>query len=483
MLSDPAAERGILSGIYKYGSDAYIDINDILDTDNYTIDSNKFIFSCFKKILDENPKTKIDEPLIYSTANSLGIKDFLSRKNEQEHLRAIIKFPVELSNIRTLAKRVKKLSIAEDIIERIKCATIDLKNTTGDETLNEIIAKAEKPLQDYVAKLSLESNNEPEAIDEGIDEYVDYLIKNQDKAIGVSSGFTIYDACIGGGFRRGSVSVIGARAKTGKSFLGINIASHIAGKLGFHILNVDTEMQKQDHVNRTLGILSGVGITEIENGKFCQDQQKKQKVFVAKEKLKAFNSKYKRVNVAGKGIDEIISIMRRWVKKSVGYDGVNTDNCLIIFDYLKIMEAAEIQNIKEYQLLGIHMTALHNFSKEMNVPILCFTQLNRDGISKTSSGVISGSDRIVWFCSSFSIFKKKEQEECDEFPDSGNCKLIPIDIRYGPGLGSDNDYINMNFQRHCGKITEGHTYSQIKNGAKGFSIDKKDDKCSLTDQD
>lgn len=470
MLSDPSAERGVLAGICRYGLDAYVDVNDILDTENLTIDSNKFLFNCFKKILEDNPKAKIDEPLVYSIAASLGIKDFISRKTEQEHLRAIMKFPVELSNVRTLAKRVKKLNIAEQIIERMRGAAGELKKTTGDETLNEIIAKAEKPLQDYVAELSLDGANEPEAIDDGIDEYVEYLIKNQDKAIGISSGYPIYDACIGNGFRRGTVNVVGARNKVGKSTWGINAAKHVALNLGYHILNADTEMHKEDHIVKMLAIISGVNIDDIENGKFDQDPHKKKKVLEAKEKIKTFNKRYKRIDVAGKGIDEIISIMRRWVRKSVGYDGAISNNCLIIFDYLKIMDANEMRSANEYQLLGLHMTALHNFAKQANVPILCFSQLNRDGITNTHSGVIAGSDRITWFCSSFCVFKKKSQDEIDEFPKTGNCKLVPLDIRYGPGLDGEKDYINFNFQRKCARITEGKTYSQVQQEGKGFEV-------------
>ena len=37
--------------------------------------------------------------------------------------------------------------------------------------------------------------------------------------------------------------------------------------------------------------------------------------------------------------------------------------------------------------------------------------LFRDGITKESTDTASGSDRIVWLCSNFTIYKRKSDEE------------------------------------------------------------------------
>ena len=41
-------------------------------------------------------------------------------------------------------------------------------------------------------------------------------------------------------------------------------------------------------------------------------------------------------------------------------------------------------------------------------------QLNRDGIDEESTAVASGSDRILMYCISFTIFKQKSDEEIAE---------------------------------------------------------------------
>lgn len=140
-------------------------------------------------------------------------------------------------------------------------------------------------------------------------------------------------------------------------------------------------------------------------------------------------------------------------------------------------------DMKEYQLLGFMMTSLHNFATKYKIPIVGFIQLNRDGITKESTDTASGSDRIIWLCSNFTIFKRKSDEEISEDgPNSGNRKLIPIISRHGGGL-DDNDYINCNMKGWCAKITEGKTKLEVANSSsnedEGFVVDN-DDKEEIT---
>ena len=137
------------------------------------------------------------------------------------------------------------------------------------------------------------------------------------------------------------------------------------------------------------------------------------------------------------------------------------------------------QDMKEYQVLGFMMTSLHNFASKYKVPIVGFIQLNRDGINKESTDTASGSDRIIWLCSNFTIFKRKSDEEiAEDGPNHGNRKLVPLISRHGGGL-DDNDYINCEMKGWCAKITEGNTRLEIlhnnKGKEKGFIIDDSDD--------
>ena len=152
-----------------------------------------------------------------------------------------------------------------------------------------------------------------------------------------------------------------------------------------------------------------------------------------------------------------------------------TNECVIIYDYLKLMSSSSItNNIQEYQALGFQITSLHNLCVKLDIPCLSFVQLNRDGITKESTDAVSGSDRLIWLCTSFSIFKSKSTEEiAEDGPNAGNRKLVPIVSRHGAGM-DDGDYINMQMHGAQAKLVELRSRNEFKNDPVGDTglIDK-----------
>ena len=456
ILCDTAAERAVLAGICVYGDTVYLDIADLIQENTFTIDSNKVLFKCLKKIFDQEQKSTIDLAIILSTAEELGLSSFLNKKEEIQHLKAILDFPVNSDNIRKFAAKIRKLEIARLLRKQLEIAQDKMLDITGTESIGSILGIAEETIFDFAASLS-DTDNNPISIGHDLDDYIDNLINNPIDQVGIPTGFPAYDQAIGGGLRKSTINVIAARPKTGKTLLSDNMGFYIANKLKIPVLNMDTEMTKEDHINRVLAMMTEIEINSIETGKFAESASKQDKISEAVRSLKETPLYYK--SIAGKSFEDQISIMRRWIVKEVGLNSDGTaKDCVIFYDYLKLMDTQGMsQDLKEYQLLGFMMTSLHNFATKYKVPIVAFIQLNRDGITKESTDTASGSDRIIWLCSNFSIFKRKTPEEISEDgPNNGNRKLIPLVSRHGGGL-DDNDYINCYMKGWCAKITEGQT--------------------------
>lgn len=474
ILADPSAERAVLSGICKYGESLYLDVADILQEASFTIDSNKLIFSCIKHICDKQESLSIDIASIYSAAQELGVSHVLSKKEETQHLKAILDFPVNRDNVGKFAAKIRKLQIARLLHEQLEEAKEKLLDINGSEPISSILAIAEDKIFDFTTLINDVDNN-PVKMSDGISEYIQNLIDNPIDQVGIPTGFPVYDQAIGGGLRRSTVNVIAARPKTGKTLLVDNMGWHIAQK-NIPVLNLDTEMTKEDHINRLLAMMTETEINAIETGKFADSQNKKDKIDKAVDALKASKIYYK--SIAGKPFEEQLALMRRWIVKDVGLEDDGTAKpCVIFYDYLKLMDSQGMsQDLKEYQVLGFMMTSLHNFATRYKVPIVAFVQLNRDGITKESTDTASGSDRIIWLCSNFTIFKRKSDEEiAEDGPNEGNRKLVPIISRHGGGL-DDNDYINCHMKGWCAKISEGRTKLEISNNITkqdngGFTID------------
>ena len=460
IINDVAAERAILSGIYQYGQEAFIDVADIIEADSFTVESNQIIYRCLEKVLSNG--NEVDTPSILSAAQELGVYQVFENKKEIDYLRSIVNFPIHLSNVRTHAVKVRKLHLAREVQKRLKQSYMDIDNITGDETVNHILSLAEKPIFEFSSLLNRGRDDKPTILGENIEEYVEHLEQNPCDMIGLSSGYSRYDTAIGGGFRRKCVDLVAARPKVGKSMFGDNVALHIASNLEVPVLMLDTEMSKDDHLNRILANISGVDINDISTGNFANNSAHRQNIHSAAKTIKEIPYDY--ISIAGKPFEETLSLMRRWIIQKVGFDeNGRVNDCMIIYDYLKMMTSENITaNLQEYQLLGFQITSLHNFCVQYDCPCLAFVQLNRDGITKESTDVVSGSDRLIWLCTSFSIFKKKSEEEiADDTVEQGNRKLVPVVCRHGSGLEEGN-YINMSMRGEIGRINEGITKDELR---------------------
>ena len=107
MLSDAPAERAILAGICKYGSQAYYDVADLIDSNSFTIESNSMIYACLKRVMDKDAIANIDLPTILSSAKELNLHELVSSKEEIQHLSGIMKFPILPDNVRKMAVKVR----------------------------------------------------------------------------------------------------------------------------------------------------------------------------------------------------------------------------------------------------------------------------------------------------------------------------------------------------------------------------------------
>jgi len=449
-LTDIAAERGILSAICRYAKLAYVDVRDVLTEGCFSHD-NSMIYCVLRHILDKDLEAKIDLPLILSTSTELGLKPQLEK--DLKYLTSLFSLSVELSNVRGFATKLRKLEEIKQLISKFDTTVTDLQQLSGSESMSEIVSIAEKDIFDFTAKLTC-GNQQVVQIADGIDEYYEYLKNNRGKLGGIPIGFPKYEAAIGG--IRTGVHVIGARNKIGKSYLALSASLYATYKEKIPVLYLDTELQRdQGQWDRFMARFGqGVTVDEIKFGDFFDNDIKTSKVNKAILLLKKLPLGY--INVTGKDIDEIISIMRRWLMTDVGYDEAGKfKKCLIVYDYLKPpTNASAIADIKEWQEIGLRMGKLHDFTATYNLPILTFIQLNREH-------GIAASDRLGWYCTSYSTFEEKTEEEIvEDGRENGNRKLIPKLIRFGQGL-DQGDYINFSFNGATSTIKELKTRNEI----------------------
>ena len=204
-----------------------------------------------------------------------------------------------------------------------------------------------------------------------------------------------------------------------------------------------------------------IPINEIKNGNFAKHEQKKKDIDNEANLIEY--CEYYHKSVAGQSLENQLAIMRNWLIKDVGLKpNGHAKKCVIIVDYIKIMNQSDVsEHMQEYQSLGFLMSSLHNFAVRYDVPILALVQLNRGGIHGEDTDAISGSDRILWLCSSLALLKDKDAKEIEtDGSCAGNKRLTVIKARHGAGT-EDGEYINYQLYGECGKIVEGKTNLEI----------------------
>ena len=178
---------------------------------------------------------------------------------------------------------------------------------------------------------------------------------------------------------------------------------------------------------RIASSLTGIPVWHLETGNWKKNANLFQKFDQSKAKIKALSNQVDHLQVAGKPIEEVASIVKRWYFSKVG----RGNQCVIVYDYIKLTGESD-KNKQEYQLIGEKVNALKELCLELNVPILTACQLNRSAESGVDdSSAISQSDRLQWFASFVAIFRRKSVEEiADDGPEFGSHKLIPLATRF-----------------------------------------------------
>ena len=451
LMTNRLNELTILGSILRGSADIYHEVESLIGPNTFDDGAASILFTCMKQCFKNDPKCKLDYPILLAAANELGLASSFPEPTFAE----IKKYSTDLNNTKVLAKQLRKLEVVRLVHDQMDQRVKNLRDMNGTESIHDILSNTEF---DFSKLTDVDSG--PELLAAGLKDRVKNLLENPIEQIGISTGYPAFDEAIGGGLRGGSVSIIGARSGVGKSTFLNNVAKHCAGNLDLPVLYLDTEMRKDEQENRLIANLSQVNLKHIETGLAAEKPGEAEKIMAAIKEIEGM--KYWHYTIAGMSFEEQLSVMALWFRKHVGFneDG-SPKKCVIFYDYVKLMSSDDMGGGQEYQVLGFMMTSLHNFAVKYNLPIFTAIQLNRDGISKETTDIVSGSDRILWLCTNLAILKLKSEEELSkDNKDNGNAKIVVSKARHGPGLLYP-DYINYTIKGETGLITEGLPRSQL----------------------
>ena len=113
-----ASEKAVLSGMIRYGYDAFLDVSGLVEEQTFTIDENKVVYKCLSKIFETSQN--VDLTSILSAAQQLNLSEFIEKKDALNHIKHLMHYDVHVDNIRQHAQKIRKLQLARDLQNELR---------------------------------------------------------------------------------------------------------------------------------------------------------------------------------------------------------------------------------------------------------------------------------------------------------------------------------------------------------------------------
>ncbi|MCC9644467.1 replicative DNA helicase [Rhodopirellula sp. JC740] len=308
----------------------------------------------------------------------------------------------------------------------IESSTEILRNAYEQEgTAKELCAQAE---QKVFAIMEGRSGNSVWAISDVLHQAMDRMeARMRDDYVegGAETGLTDFDQMTGG-LHHGELIILAARPSMGKTALAMNIAEHVAIEQREPVLFVSLEMSAIELADRMLCSLARVNGHRLRNGTISSDDRDR---LVAKANDISQAPLYVD-DSPSRTVSEIAAAARRIKRKEEGLG-------LVVIDYLQLIEPDNPRDPRQEQVAKI-ARRLKGMARELEVPLLCLSQLNRqaedgkDHRPKMShlreSGAIEQDADVVMFVHREEYYHRGE----DKAQYAGQAEIIIAKQRNGP---------------------------------------------------
>ncbi len=348
------AERALLCSLFLDNS-KFIDVSEIIDSKDFYDERNISLFETLKELFTNNI------PFDFITVkNALNEKKLLEKVGIS-YLMDIIDYLPAPANARYYAEIIHKKSILRTLIN-ISSEIAELCYEEP-ENLEEVINISEKKIFDISSKKTSRYTAVEDMAEETV-KFLEALRKRQNILTGVPSGFNDLDRMTNG-FQKGDLIIIAGRPGMGKTALAINAAVNAAVEYSKSIGIFSLEMTTQQIILRMLSSLSGVGVYNLRTGFLNNEQWNR--VIVALDKLK-------KVNIY---IDDASLVTAADIRTKARKMKMERNIDMLIIDYLQLMHGRSSGFQNRVQEVSEISRSLKILAKELNIPIVALSQLNR----------------------------------------------------------------------------------------------------------
>jgi replicative DNA helicase len=194
-------------------------------------------------------------------------------------------------------------------------------------------------------------------------ERIDARLDHQHAFGGIETGFEDYDQ-LTGGLQKSELIILAARPSMGKTALAMNMTEHVAVQLRVPVLFVSLEMSALELGDRLLCSVAEVNGHRLRNGTITAEERRK----LVRTAGEISEAPLYIDDSPSRTMTEIAANARRLKRReNLG---------LVVIDYLQLIEPDNGRDPRQEQVAKI-ARRLKGLARELEVPVLCLAQLNR----------------------------------------------------------------------------------------------------------
>ena len=410
------AEQAVLGGVFL-DKEAWDKVAERVREEDFYRRDHRIIFRAISQLSNEGQPYDI-----VTVAEWLENHQLLDESGGMRNLAALAENTPSASNISAYADIVRKRSILRQLVS----ATSDINDTVFNpqgQSSEQILEFAEQIVFE-IAEQEDRGRKSYQNIGEYTDkvmETIQALAESESSITGIRTGYHDLDFKTAG-FQRADLIIIAGRPAMGKSALAVNIAETAAIKDKHSVAIFSMEMPAEQLTMRMMSSLANIDQHKVRTGKLDGDDWIRFTSTVGMlQETKMFIDDTPALTPA-----ELRARCRR-ISREHGLD-------LVVVDYLQLMQVAGTVENRATEISEISRS-LKAMAKELNIPVIALSQLNRSLESRQDkrpvmsdlreSGAIEQDADVI-------IFIYRDEVYDEESSDKGMAEIIISKQRNGP---------------------------------------------------
>jgi replicative DNA helicase len=432
------AERAVLGGI-MLDPEALERLEGSLHPQHFYVEANARVFHVIQELAGRG------QPV-----DALTIKDHLERRDElaacggEAYLADLVSAVPTSANVKHYADIVRERSVLRELLGVCSTVSRDVYEETARD-INEHLDLAEKSILSVAENYNRSRPTFKKMSDLMLESYRELEARYAEKKVitGIPTGFDNLDI-LTSGLQRGDLIIIAGRPSMGKTAFAMNLsqnASMRSDDVGV-VAIFSLEMSSQQIAMRMLASEARVDMQHLRTGRFSAEDWRK----LAAASGSLAESAIHVDDTPAITVLELRSKCRRLKREAKHLD-------LVVIDYLQLMTGRADSEHRAQELSEI-TRSLKGLAKELNVPVIALSQLNRSLEARADkrpmmadlreSGAIEQDADIIMFIYRDEVYNKKPENE-------GLAEIIVAKQRNGPIGNIKLTFINRytRFENHA----------------------------------